>query len=253
MPIKSITSVVTLTLSLSYATTSYAGWTDFLDKVLESPKTNIPTSALSSEISQADMSTALKQALDNGVKHATQFLGKENGYFGNPKVKIPVPDSLSWAEKGLRSLGQGQLIDDFELTLNRSAEKAAPQVLSILQTAVTNMSLADAESILRGPDDAATQYFRRTSESALAERIRPIVTDATQEAGVTASYKAVVQRAGFMGQFVPKDATDLDGYITKQALEGLFVTIAEEEKRIRENPVARTTDIMKKVFSAYTQ
>lgn len=228
-----------------------AGWGDLLDRVLKSPPDMATDTVTDSRFGQEELAQALRQALDRGAALAVAELGREDGFLANPEVRIPVPESLNWAEKGLRSLGQGSLVDDFQLSLNRAAEKAVPEVLDILRSAISGLTLSDAEDILKGPDDAATRYFRRTSEAELEQRILPIVREATREASVTRYYKAVIEKAGFMGQLVPGDATDLDGYVTDRALDGLFLTLAEEERRIREDPLARSTDLMRKVFSAY--
>ncbi len=245
------TTFILATLALAGSASLQAGWRDLLDKVIKEPAVDSGIAQTTDAFSQSELATALKQALDKGVIQATDWLGRENGFLDNPQVKIPIPDSLSWADKSLRTLGQGKLIEDFEQSMNHAAEKAMPEVVGILRDAVSGMTLADAETILKGPDDAATQYFRRTSETALSERIRPIVTETTQQTGATRNYKAVIEKAGFMSQYIPGNAMDLDGYVTERALDGLFLTIAQEEKRIREDPLARSTDLMRKVFQAY--
>ena len=125
-----------------------------------------------------------------------------------------------------------------------------PEAAAVLGDSIRQMSVADARAILAGTNNAATQFFRRTSETNLHARFLPIVTNATARAGVTASYKQMTGKAGFAGSLLGKDAGDLDGYVTRKTLDGLFVKIAEEEKRIRENPLARSTDLLKKVFGA---
>jgi hypothetical protein len=161
-----------------------------------------------------------------------------------------MPPQLQTVEKTLRRLGQDKMADDFIATMNHAAEQAVPVAAGIFAGAVTNMTVADAKSILTGPDDAATQYFRKTSEAQLQEKFLPIVKDATAKAGVTAAYKNLVKQAGPVASFLGADAGDLDGYVTKKSLDGLFKMVAAEEKRIRENPLARSTDLLKKVFSA---
>ena len=133
--------------------------------------------------------------------------------------------------------------------MNRAAEQAVPATVEVFKEAISKMSVEDARKILTGPDDAATDYFRRTSGKALAKRIHPIVSEATGKAGVTSAYKKMVGKADFMGGLVQKEAPDLDGYVTDKALDGVFKLVAEEEKNIRENPVARTTELLKKVFA----
>jgi len=134
--------------------------------------------------------------------------------------------------------------------MTHAAEQAVPLAANVFAGAITNMTVTDAKAILTGPDDAATQYFRKTSEARLREKFLPIVRDATAKTGVTAAYKNLIQQAGPMAAFLGADAGDLDGYITQKALDGLFQMIAVEEKNIRQNPVARTTDLLKRVFSS---
>ena len=199
----------------------------------------------------------LKEALGKGVQQAVGSLGKEGGFLNDLSVKIPMPDSLKKVEKTLRTLRQDKLADEFVTTMNRAAEKATPEAAAVLGDSIKQMSLADARTILTGTNNAATQYFRRTSETNLYEKFLPIVKKATEQTGVTSSYKQMVAKANFGGGFgsslLNKDSMDIDGYVTRKALDGLFVKIAEEEKRIRENPIARTTDLLQKVFGAVKQ
>jgi len=163
-----------------------------------------------------------------------------------------MPEKLAKVEKTLRALKQEQLADDFMLTMNRAAEQAVPEAASILGNAVKQMTLADAKGILTGGTNAATLFFRRTSETNLLTRFLPIVQKATAQTGVTAAYKQMVDKTsgGLFSGFVKTQAPDLDGYVTQKALDGLFVMVADEERRIRENPAARTTEILQKVFGA---
>lgn len=205
-------------------------------------------------LSNDQMVQGLKEALGNGVQQAIATLGKPDGFLNDLKVRIPMPESLQKVEKTLRVLRQDKLADDFVTTINRAAEKAVPEAAAVLGDAVKQMSIADAKAILMGTNNAATQFFRRTSETNLFARFRPIVQKATEQVGVTRTYKQMMDKAnlggGFGAAFISKDTTDLDGYVTRKALDGLFVKIAAEEARIRENPVARTTDLLQKVFSA---
>jgi hypothetical protein len=201
-------------------------------------------------LSQDQVAGGLKEALAKGVERAVATLGKEDGFLKDLNVKIPMPDSLSRVEKTLRTLRQDKLADEFVTTMNRAAEKAAPEAAAVLGDALKQMTLTDAKAILTGTNNAATQYFRRTSQTNLYERFHPIVKQATAQTGVTSAYKRMMDKAAFAGSFLGKDATDLDGYVTRKALDGLFVKIAEQEKSIRENPAARGTDLLKKVFGA---
>lgn len=194
--------------------------------------------------------TGLKEALANGVQHAVTNLGRSDGFLRDLEVKIPLPDAVKKAERSLRFLGQDQVVDNFITTMNRAAEQAAPQAAEVLGTSIRQMSVADAKSILRGTNNAATQYFRRTSETNLYAKFLPIVQQATAAAGVTSAYKQLAGQAGPVLSMLNRDSLDLDGYVTRKALDGLFLKMAQEEKRIRENPLARTTDVLKKVFGS---
>ena len=212
------------------------------------------TSALSG-LSQDQMVGGLKEALGKGVQQAVASLGKSDGFLKDMNVKIPMPESLQKIEKTLRALRQEKLADEFVTTMNRAAEQAVPQAASVLGDSVKQMSIADARSILTGTNNAATQYFRRTSQTNLHMRLLPIVKSATEKAGVTGAYKQMTEKAsggfgGLGGNLLGKETPNLDDYVTRKALDGLFLKIAEQEKQIRENPVARTTDLLQKVFGA---
>ncbi|MRR52877.1 MAG: DUF4197 domain-containing protein [Rhodocyclaceae bacterium] len=200
----------------------------------------------------------LKEALATGVKKAVSSLGKEDGFLKDAGVKIPMPENLQKVEKTLRALRQDKLADDFVTTMNRAAEQAVPEAAAVLGDSLKQMTISDAKAVLTGTNNAATQYFRRTSETNLYARFLPIVKAATEKAGVTGAYKRMTDKAGGgLGGFgglgaslLGKEAPDLDSYVTHKALDGLFLKIAEQEQRIRENPVARTTDLLQKVFGA---
>lgn len=200
-------------------------------------------------ISDTMISRGLKEALTKGVYFAVDSLGREDGFYENPDVRIPLPKSLRSVSRVVRFAGYGDRVDAFEMALNRAAEKAVPVAIDVFVDSIRQMTFNDARKILfSGEDDAATQFFRRTSENKLRQKFRPIVEDFTEETGVTRSYKDMMDKAGFMGAFVGGDARDLDGYITEKALDGLFYVVAEEEKKIRRDPVGRTTRILRDVF-----
>ncbi len=209
-------------------------------------------------LSQDQMVSGLKEALGKGVQQAVGSLGKQDGFLKDAGVKIPMPESLQNVEKTVRRLRQDKLADEFVTTMNRAAEQAVPEAAAVLGDSVRQLSIADARSILTGTNNAATQYFRRTSETNLHARFLPIVKTATEKAGVTGAYKRMTDKAGgglgglggFGGNLLGKEMPDLDSYVTRKALDGLFLKIAEQEKQIRENPVARTTDLLRKVFGA---
>ncbi len=207
------------------------------------PKTSKTT------VSNADISSGLKDALFQGVKNAVGSLGQENGFLDNVRVKIPLPKTLQKVEKTLRFAGQGKKIDEFVEAMNHAAERAVPEATDIFLDSIKQMTFTDARNILFSrQDDAATQFFRRTSETKLREKFRPIVEDFTEKVGVTQKYKQMVGGNSIVGKIAGKDATDLDGYVTQKALDGLFLLIADEEGKIRRDPIGRTTSILKKVF-----
>ena len=200
-------------------------------------------------VSNADVSSGLKGALFQGVRNAVDELGQENGFLDNTRVKIPLPKSLQKIEKTLRFAGQGDRVDEFVEAMNHAAERAVPEATDIFLDSIKQMSCTDARNILfSGQDDAATQFFRRTSEQRLRQKFRPVVEDFTEQVGVTQKYKQMIGSYGFLGKVVGRDATDLDGYVTDKALDGLFLLVADEERKIRRDPVGRTTSILRKVF-----
>jgi len=204
-------------------------------------------------LTQEEIVAGLKQALDIGTQHAVNTLGQTGGFLNNVQVRIPLPEKFRTVERTLRTLGQDQLVNEFQSAMNGAAEQAVPQALEVLASSIRQMRLADAKQILRGPDTAATDYFRRTTETNLYQRFLPIVKRATATVGVTAAYKRMMDRVslgGFGDAILGPEAVDIDSYITTKALDGLFLKIAEQEKLIRENPAARTTELLQKVFGA---
>ncbi len=203
------------------------------------------TTATTSEIA-----SGLKEALTKGVRFAIDTLGRENGFLDDVRVRIPLPKSLQKLEKGLRAAGQGKAVDEFVESMNHAAEKAVPVAIDVFADSIKQMTFDDARKILfSGENDAATQFFRRTSEETLRGKFRPIVEKFTGEVGVTQKYKDMIGKGGpFTKMFVGKDATDLDGYVTQKALDGLFFMVAQEEAKIRKDPLGRTTSLLKKVF-----
>ena len=200
-------------------------------------------------ISDSDISGGLKDALLQGARSAIGELGRENGFLDNTRVRIPLPEKLRKTEKALRRIGQGKRVDEFVEAMNHAAEEAVPVAADIFFDAVKQMTFTDVRNILfSGRDDAATEFFRRTSEDRLREEFRPIIERFTEKVGVTQKYKAMVGRYGFLGRVVGEDATDLDGYITQKAMDGLFLLIADEERKIRRDPIRRTTSLLRKVF-----
>lgn len=237
-----------LLLLLLIPVSSQADWKDLLKSAIEKGEGSSSSVATTSSLSNDQIIEGLKEALAVGTEKAVAILGKDGGFLNDQQVKIPLPKALKSVGKGLRAVGQDEMVDQFEQTINKAAEKAVPETLSIFSDTIRAMSLQDARGILDGGDTAATDYFRNKGSDSLTAAILPIVQQATRDVGVTASYKSLVSQAGFLADYVDMNAMDLDQYVTSKALDGLFIKLAEQERMIRENPVARTTEILKQVF-----
>lgn len=233
-----------------------------LNKVKQSTQGS-GASSLGSNLPSSDIAAGLKEALAKGTTNAINSLGRDGGFWNNSKVRIPLPGKLEQAGKLARQLGQGAKVDAFELSMNRAAEKAVPQVAQIFGDAIRKMTLNDARGILTGGDHAATDYFRRVAGDALTARIRPIVSKTTDSVGVTQKYKAFTSGSsgGSLGNALGSlgsltggksktsgSSLNLDDYVTAKTIDGLFTEIGDQEQSIRTNPGARTTDLLKKVF-----
>ena len=224
-----------------HATDAYPGFRDFLKDTMESL-------GITQELSESEIVDGLKQALEIGTKKAVNLVSKKNGFMKNPKIKIPLPENVKKAESVLRNIGFGSNVDEFELSMNRAAERAAPKAKSIFWDSIKKMSFSDARKLLDGPDDAATQYFKDNTSTQLHQAFKPIVNQAMSEVGVTQTYQSV-DRAIQALPYIQALSLDLDKYVTDKALDGLFLMLAEEEKKIRQDPAARVTELLKKVFA----
>jgi hypothetical protein len=201
----------------------------------------------SDSISESEIVKGLKQALEIGTTKAVDLVSKKGGYYNNPEIKIPLPGSVQKVEKLLRGAGFGSKVDAFELSMNNAAERAAPEAKSIFWDAIKKMKIDDAKKILNGREDEATLYFQDKTSARLQEIFEPIVKESMGEVGVTRTYQdlnAKVEKIPFADSL----NLDLDKYVTAGALNGLFQMLAEEEKKIRSDPAARVTDLLKKVF-----
>lgn len=227
-----------------------ADWMDKLLKKAQEAQGKPTADAVASALTDDEVIRGLKEALGKGAQQAVAKLGKDGGFLNDLNVKIPLPNELKKVEKLLRTLKQDKYADEFVATMNHAAERAVPEAASLLNDTIQKMSLEDARAILKGPDDAATQFFRKQNEAKLKERFLPIVKQATDQAGVTSAYKKLMDKAGPASSLLGKQATDVDGYVTDKAMDGLFKMIASEEQAIRQNPVSRTTDLLKKVFGS---
>lgn len=197
----------------------------------------------------ADMVAGLKDALSQGSAAAVAKLGRENGFLGNPKVKIPLPDGLNKAEKAMRTFGMGKQADELVTAMNRAAEAAVPEAKALLIDSVKKMSVDDAKSILTGGNDAATQYFRKTTETPLTAKFLPIVSQATGKVGLAGQYNEFAASGARFGLVKGEDAK-LENYVTRKTLDGLYLMMAEEEKALRANPAEAGSALAKKLFDA---
>ena len=249
---RKISSFVLVT-SLATAGLAQAGFDDMLkqgSQMLGGAMKGSPSTSAASTLPTSEIDAGLKQALEIGADRAVAYLGKPGGFLDNPKVRIGLPGSLDTVAKGLRAAGQGAIVDEFEETVNRAAEAAIPKTLDIVKETITGMTLDDARQILSGGDDAATRYLRQKAGASLEKAVKPIVSEATEKAGATAAYKKMVGGAGggMLGGLLGGSSLDLDSYVTEKTLDGLFTMLAEEEKKIRTDPLARSTDLLKSVF-----
>jgi len=200
-------------------------------------------------ISQREAAAGLRAALEQGVQKAVATLGRADGFLANPKVKIPLPESAQRAEKLARRLGMGEKADELIVAMNRAAEAAVPEARKLLVDSVKKMTAKDAKSILRGGDTAGTEYFRRTSHGALHAKFLPIVKEATAKTGVARRYQDFAGGAAALG-LLKSEHADLDEYVTQKALDGLYLMLGEEEKKIREDPAQAAKSVVRKVFGA---
>ncbi len=200
-----------------------------------------------SKLSDVKIGSGLKEALKIGTENTVNLTGRLDGYFLNQTIKILMPEKLRNLEKGLRMVGYGPQVDEFVLSMNRAAEHAAPLAKQIFWDAIGEMTFEDARKILSGHETAATDYFKSKTTDKLTVAFRPIVDRAMNEVGVTRQYKDLVGRFQAI-PFVKSEAFDIDQYVVTNALDGLFYVLGEEERKIRTNPAARVTDLLKEVF-----
>lgn len=217
-----------------------------LDKVLNDAKKALSTGK---PLTTTEVSNGLKEALVNGVSKGTDLISKLDGYYKNPEIKIPFPQDVKMVETKLRALGMGKEVDKFVVTLNRGAEEAAKEAKPIFLAAIKQMTIDDAFAILKGQPDAATQYLKKTTTAQLKEKFKPIVQASLDKVQATKYYGDLVNQYNRI-PFITKVNPNLNDYATDMAIQGLFTMIAKEEKSIRQDPAARTTDLLKKVFGS---
>ena len=205
------------------------------------------TTSPGTSLGESEIAQGLKEALQVGTKNAVEKVSVAGGYLNNPEIRIPLPPTVKKVETLLKVAGYGPQVEAFEKSMNQAAEKAAPEAKSLFVNAITQMTITDAQKILNGRENEATLYFKDKTETKLHEIFEPVVHDTMAQVGVTKKYQDLDAK---MKTFPLGDklSFDLDGYVTQGALDGLFLMLAQEEKKIRENPAARVTDLLKKVF-----
>lgn len=229
---------------------AHADWGKMLDDLKQAGKTLLPGEEASSDkLDTSTIVSGLKEALSVGSKRAIDTVSQTDGYLANPQIHIPLPPQVEKAGSLMRKFGMSELADEFETSMNRAAEKAAPEATDIMVDTIKNMSIEDAKNILNGPDDAATQYFKKHTSGRLTELFRPSIEDSLDQVGSTRYYNQLSDQVASVPVVGENLNVNLPDYVTSKALDGLFTMLAVEEKKIRENPAARTTELLKKVFS----
>jgi len=231
--------LVIIVVQIFSAHLCYAGFLDNVMKMFGGSSQEKPD--------ENTITSALKEAIVIGANNAVKSVSKNDGYFGNQAIKILIPEKIKMIAEGLGKIGYQKQVDDFILSMNRAAEKAAPKAKSFFIDAIKEMTFDDARKILNGSDTAASDYFKIKTNDKLYEAFKPIISSSMNEAGVTRYYKDMTSKFTSL-PFVKPELLDLDHYVTNNALDGLFYMIGEEEKKIRKDPAARVTELLKKVF-----
>jgi len=228
-----------LAMFLLSATMTYAGLFDDIMKTLGGSSKGGPD--------DSTIISGLKEALSIGTDNAVKNVSQVDGYFGNQVIKILMPEKIQKVADVLKKVGYQKQVDDFVLSMNRAAEKAAPQAASIFVGAIKEMTIEDARKILNGGDTAATEFFKGKTHDKIYSAFKPIISSSVDEVGVTRSYKEMIGKYESL-PFMSAESIDLDHYVTTKAMDGLFYLVGQEEKKIRTNPAARVTDLLKTVF-----
>ncbi|GAA4360565.1 DUF4197 domain-containing protein [Kangiella marina] len=231
---------VAMTVAFTLLVATSCKTTD-INRVLDSIGGNQP-------LSEQTVVAGLKQALEVGTKNSVNSTNRPGGFSNNPLIKIVVPEKLDNAASTLRKVGLGSYVDNFEMQMNRAAEKASGEATEVFIGAISSMSIADAWGILRGGDNAATDYFRTKTQTSLERRFQPIITSSMEKVGFYNDYKQLLGAYEKL-PFADKPNMNIEDYVMQETLGGLFTLVAQEERKIRDNPVARTTELLRKVFS----
>jgi hypothetical protein len=241
MTIRILISILCIFCIFNVGNQVNAGFQDFFKKAME-------TVGGEKSLTNDEIVRGLKEALEIGTSTAVSTVSKTDGYLKNPQIKIPLPENVKNVEKILRATGFGGQVDEFEVSMNRAAERAAPEAKNIFWDAIKQMTFTDARKILDGQDNAATMYFKDKTSDRLQKIFKPITHQAMSEVGATHYYQSLDDKIKTV-PFADQMSFDLDQYVTDKALGGLFLMLAEEEKKIRQDPAARVTDLLKKVFA----
>tara|TARA_B100000809_G_C15134300_1_gene529883 strand:- start:1640 stop:2383 length:744 start_codon:yes stop_codon:yes gene_type:complete len=234
-------------MTFSTINVSAQNWKNIRKKAKTAAKTNASSINPKGALSQDEVGKGLKEALNQGVKKGVTQLNKKDGYLKDVQIKIPMPDEAKNVESKLRSMGQGKKVDEAIESMNRAAEDAAAGAKDIFVAAIKGMTLTDAMNILKGEDNAATNYLNKATYAALSEKFKPVIKVSLDKVGATKHWQTVFGSYNKI-PFVTKVNPNLEDYVTKKALNGLFIQVAKEELNIRKNPGARATDLLKKVF-----
>jgi len=246
---RTVLSVVAILLFLA-APASAQTWRSILGQATGSQDEEPKKEDQAQNLTEDQASKGLKEALEIGAEKAVELASAKDGFFGDELIRIPLPKSIRSAGETLRRFGLGETVDEFELSMNRAAEAASAKAKPILVDAVKGLTVEDGLAILKGGDTAATDLLRSRTEEQLSRELEPIVTHAMDEADVTQYYDRLMEKGGPILGMMGQEPQDLDDYVTGKTLDGLFTLIAQEEKKIRKDPLARTTDLLKKVFGS---
>jgi hypothetical protein len=245
-----IRALALLSLGLCLALVLTSAQANWLDDLLGQGNSDDGASTETSSVTALNndqIAAGLKEALEVGTKRVVNTLGRTDGFNASPLVRIPLPRELETVRSTLDRVGMAGTLDDLEVSLNRAAEKATPQAQALFMDAIRDLTLDDVMGIYNGPDDAATQYFRGKMADPLGTSMQPIVADSLDQVGAAQLYEDSMASYNAL-PMVPKVESDLDGYVVDRALDGIFIYLAREEAAIREDPVKRSTDLLKQVF-----
>ena len=242
--ITTVAAVTLLVLALPRYSFSAFDWLKNAQDLLDRSQTSATTATV---LSNTDIAAGLKEALRVGSERVVTQLGKVDGFNADPKIHIPLPQSLETAKKALNAVGMGGMFDALELKLNRAAEQAVPEARSLFLDAISQMTLEDVKAIYNGPDDAATRYFQSKMSAPLSARMEPIVSKSLEQVGAVQAYNSALGQYRTL-PFVPDVQADLTKYVIDKGLDGVFYYLGQEEAAIRKNPAKRTTELLQKVF-----